>query len=437
MLGKVGIRREDKNQWERRVPLTPGEVEALIKEEGLEFAIQPSANRVYREEEYIRAGAKISEDLSDCNIILGVKEMPADLFQTNMAYLFFSHTTKGQPYNMPMLQKLMHQGCHLLDYELIADQDGRRLVFFGRQAGQAGMIETLWTWGQRLQEKGVKTPLSSIKRCLQYNHLQEAMEHIGKIGEQIKNTGFPNQAKPWTCAITGYGNVARGAQEIIERLPVKYVSPTEFKSENRQPGLSKEHLNVAVFKEEHLVQPQKDGDIFDLQDYYVHPKKYKSIFHQYLPNLDLLVNCIYWSEEYPRLVTREWLRKRWQEKYLRLQVIGDITCDIQGSVECNLGSTTPGDPVYIYNPEDGKIKYGLEGEGVAIMAVDNLPCELPREASDHFSNSLQPFIAALGRADFTGEFIDLQIPSEIKKAIILHKGELTANYNYLTKHLNL
>jgi len=168
MKKHIGIRREDKNQWERRVPLIPTHVRELIQNHPLDISLQPSAIRVFPDSDYEREGAKVEEDLSSCSVIFAVKEIPLSFFEKGKVYVFFSHTTKGQPHNMPMLKRMIDQECTLIDYEKIIDDKGRRLLFFGKQAGQAGMIDTLWALGKRLLQKGRKTPFVGIQQAHRY-----------------------------------------------------------------------------------------------------------------------------------------------------------------------------------------------------------------------------------------------------------------------------
>jgi alpha-aminoadipic semialdehyde synthase len=175
MGGIIAVRRETKSPMERRTPVTPDLVARLVKGPGVEVLVQPSPRRVFPDKEYVRAGATMAESLADASVILGVKEIPPDLFQPNTAYIFFSHVIKGQPYNMPMLAKMLELGCTLIDYEKICDENGKRLIFFGRFAGLVGMIDSLWALGQRLRREGYPTPLAEIEPAHAYPDLDEAL----------------------------------------------------------------------------------------------------------------------------------------------------------------------------------------------------------------------------------------------------------------------
>jgi len=434
---RIGIRREDKNRWERRTPLIPEHVKELIQQHSIQVYLQPSSIRIFSDEEYIQAGARIQEDLSGCPMIFAVKEIPLDFFQSGKSYVFFSHTIKGQKHNMPMLKRMLKLGCNLIDYEKVVDERGRRLIFFGRHAGLAGMIDTLWALGKRLTWERIPNPFDHIRNAYKYENLKEAKQNISLVGERIKKEGLPQQLIPLIFGITGYGNVSTGAQEILDLLPFKEVSPEKISSLVEQAHPSKNHVYKVVFKEEHMVEPVSSTHGFDLQDYYRHPERYRSRFENYLRHLTVLVNCIYWDERYPRLVTRRFLKELYREgENPRLKVIGDISCDIEGSIECTIKVTEPDNPVYVYHPLGDKATDGYEGEGVVILAVDNLPCEIPREASIDFSRALKPFIPQMVKADYSADFDRCALPPSIKKAVIVYHGELTPDYQYLRNFLS-
>ena len=183
MVARIGIRREDKNQWERRVPLSPEDMTALRSEHGIQFSLQPFPTRAFSDDEFIQAGAAIDENLADCSIVLGIKEMPLGFFKRKLTYCFFSHTIKCQAYNMPMLRHISDLPCNLIDYEKITDDYGRRLVFFGVEAGQAGMINTLWALGRRLKLEGVRNPFENIRQAIEYGTLSNAEDSIRSCSE--------------------------------------------------------------------------------------------------------------------------------------------------------------------------------------------------------------------------------------------------------------
>jgi len=431
MAVALGIRREDKNRWERRVPITPKHVRELKEKYDIETVIQPSKIRVFSDKEYESSGAQVKEKLSS-PVIFAIKEIPADFFEKGKTYVFFSHTIKGQTHNMPMLKSMMELGCNLIDYERITDEKERRLVFFGRFAGLAGMIDALWAFGQRMKSKGINTPLSEIKQSYHYSSLDEAKKHLKKIGKKIEKKGMPNSLAPIVVGFAGYGNVSKGAQEILDILPVKEISPTQL--ETIQKKFSDKVIYKVVFKEEDTVEPVSPGKNFNLQEYYNHPNLYRSVFQQYIPHLSILMNCIFWNKQYPRLVTKKFLKDNYNEKF-KLQVIGDISVDINGAIEFTEKVTSPDSPVFVYNPSIDKIIDGHSGDGVVVMAIDNLPCEVPRESSQFFSDTLMNFIPPIVKADFSVDFDKVDLPIEIKKAVVLHHGKLTPDYRYINKFL--
>ncbi len=427
-----GIRREDKNKWERRVPIIPNHIKELKnKHDDIDVIVQPSKIRAFSDENYRDSGAEIKENLSDCKVVFAVKEIPLDFFQLNATYVFFSHTIKGQKYNMPLLKKMMDLKCNLIDYERITDHKGFRLVFFGRYAGLAGMIDTLWSFGQRMKLNNIKTPFNSIKQTIYYNNLDEVKDHFKGIRDKIKNNEIPKDLCPFIVGFAGYGHVSKGAQEILDILPVTEISPEEISGIFDKP--SNKCIYKVIFKEKDMVEPILKEEDFELQDYYNNPEKYKSKFEKYVSQLTILMNCIYWDSRYPRLITKAFLKKNFDK--IKLKVIGDISIDINGAIEFTEKSTTSDNPSFVYNPNTNSVKDGVDGEGIVVMGVDNLPCELPIESSKEFSNSLFDFIIDIVRADYSKDFNNCNLPEEIKRAVILYHGELTHDYSYMGKYL--
>ncbi|KUG25163.1 hypothetical protein ASZ90_005018 [hydrocarbon metagenome] len=425
MKNILGIRKEIKNKWERRVTLTPAAVKMLKDNFGIKTLFQLSEKRIFDDQDYIDAGAEAREILDEAEIILAVKEIPIKHILENKIYLFFSHTIKGQPYNMPLLQTILDRNCTLIDYEPIKDENDRRLVFFGRHAGYAGMVNGLFTLGHRLKALGISNQFENIKQAKDYPNLDAAKGVIKELGKEIK---LPDRINPLVVGITGYGNVSIGAQKILDLLPVTQIEPDDLLTKE----LVKNKIYKVVFKEEDMVE-KIDGGTFDLEEYYNEPDKYKSKFEQYLPKINLLVNAIYWEEKYPRLVTKEFTSKN---KLHNLIVIADLSCDINGSIEMTEKATLSDNPVFIYNPQTDSIKDGFDGEGIALMTVDNLPAEIPVESSEWFSKSLMPLVPKLFEADYSKTFDELNLSPELKNACVVYKGELTPNYKYLEEFLN-
>jgi alpha-aminoadipic semialdehyde synthase len=434
MQRTIAVRRETKSPWERRSPVTPDLARKVVSESGIQLLVQSSARRVFHDKEYIRAGAQVTADLDEASVILGVKEIPADRVQPDKAYVFFSHVIKGQPYNMPMLARMMELGCTLIDYEKICDESGKRLIFFGRFAGLAGMIDSLWALGQRFEAEGIATPFAAIEPAHTYASLKDAKAAVRVAGEHIASEGLPSSVLPLVVGIAGYGNVAGGVREILSELPTREGHPKDLAT--IAADASRNCIFQTTFREEHIVEPLSADQEFELQDYYNNPEGYRSTFDRFLPHLTVLMNCNYWDERYPRLVSKESLRTLYTAiSPPNLRVIGDLGCDIEGAIECTVKCTESADPVFVFNPQTGEIRSGFDGIGPVVLAVDILPAELPREASEEFSAALGHFLPALARADFSVPFERLDLPQELLRGVIVHRGELTPDFRYLEAHL--
>lgn len=406
----LGIRREEKNRWERRAPLTPLHVEELAQSQGRRMAVQPSPVRIFSDDDYRRAGATVTEDLTGCRVILGVKEIPPHLLQAGKPHLAFFHVIKGQPEGMPLLHHALEHDVTLIDYEPIVDRYGRRLIFFGRHAGYAGMIDALRALGQRLAVESFDTPFTAVGAAHAYPSVDEAEDFLATgVARRIREHGLPEELCPLVVGFTGGGNVSQGAQEILDRLPIVEIHPDDLKDLAGKVGISRRTLYKVVFRRQHRVH-----------------------FSRHLPHLTLLVNGVYWEPGHPRLVTREDLRKLWAgPEPPRLRVLADLSCDVDGSIQATVKTTRPDAPVYVYDPETGGTRDGVEGRGPVVLAVDNLPAEFPRDASEHFGDSLFPFVNGLLEASFSVPLEHLSVPAAILAATLTHQGELTPRYRYL------
>jgi len=417
---RIGIRREDKSIWEARTPLTPQHVKQLTGRSGLSVVVAPSPQRVYEDAEFAGDGVTVADDLASCPVILGVKEIPADQLESNKTYVFFSHTIKGQPYNMAMLARMMELGCTLIDYELITDDQGQRLVFFGWHAGLAGMIDALWAYGRRLESEGVATAFARIQPAHKYADLSAVRDAIAQAGRDARRSG--ELSPPFVCGFAGYGRVSQGAQDIFDLL-----DPVVIKPDDLAGGVADGEIYKVVYAESDMVR-RADGGAFELQDYYDHPERYESRFEQHWPRLTMLVNCIYWEPRYPRLVTIDGLKRFWPQSDGRLKVIADITCDVGGSIECNLRATDLGDPVYVYDVDRGEANSGFGGRGPVVLAVDILPTELPRESSEAFGDALVGFIPQLAASCAGGSCDVSKLPAPLGRAVILDNGRLADRF---------
>jgi len=430
------IRAEDKNRWERRAPLVPEDLRQIIAETGADAFVEKSGKRIFPQERYNAAGACNCTGMADGDVILGVKEIPVEKILDHKTYVFFSHTVKGQKANMPLLQRIIDSGSTLIDYERITDEDGRRLIYFGPYAGHAGAIDILSLMGEHWAEKGLDTPFAEVRRAHQYASVKAAGEHLDEIGRRIEKDGLPRQLCPFTVGILGYGNVSGGAQHIFDCLPTERVAPDEIHDRAVRGRGGRHTVYLTVFKEQDLVRPTAGGAAFDLQEYYDHPERYESRFEPFLPCFTLLVNAVYWEQRYPRFVTWAGL-KRMAERTpaFKLAGIADISCDTRGSIECNVKSTDSDMPAYRIDPLAGTTADGHLGDGIVLLAVDNLPCELPQDASSFFSRQFSPFVPGLLSAEYDRSLEVSGLPPEIKKAVIVYNGRLTAGYQYLNRYL--
>lgn len=414
----------------------PLHVKKLIEKHNIKVFVRPSPNRIYSEHEYALAGATISDDLASCNIIFGVKEIPIKSIIERQAYCIFSHTIKGQFYNMKMLKRMLDLNCTLLDYEKVTDEHGKRLIRFGEFAGYAGMIDSLWALGQRYTWEGIDTPFQHIKQANHYHDLETAKLAVQNVGKDIQQDGLPPEICPVVCGFTGSGNVSKGAQTIFDLLSPHVVEPKNLKDLFRHGKIETHAVYKVVFQRHNRIRPKDSGVLFDAAGFSRNPGSYENNFEQFIPFLTILVNGIYWEPGQPRLITEKYLHRLFtKEKQPRLRIIGDITNDIRGSIECNHRATNSLHPVYVYDPFCNIIRDGWKGSGIVILAVDNLPTELPKEASTAFGNALLPFVPFLARADFSSPLDELKIPPEFKKAVIAHHGSLTENFKYLEAFL--
>lgn len=429
---KIGIRREDINRWEKRVPLIPSHARELEDKYPIEFRVQPSAIRVFNDADYRAAGIAVEEGLSPCPIVLALKEIPLELIERGKTYVFFTHTTKAQPQNRSMLLKMRDLGCTVIDYERMVDDQGRRVLYFGNYAGHAGMIDVLWTLGRRLEAEGTANPFTLLHPTHRYQSLVEAKEAVAKLAWKIIQEGPPRGLGPMVFGFFGYGHVSQGAQEIFDILPVENVRPADLPKlfqgrEGRQRDLYK-----AVFHEEDMVRPVDPAKPFDLQDYYDHPETYRPFTEESVPYLTVLVNGIYWTPRFPKYLTKPFLQRLYGGRERpRLRVIGDITCDINGSIESTIRGTDSEAPVYVYDPARDEAIAGFAGPGPAVLAVYNLPAELPLESSTYFSGKLKDYVPALIAARFDKPFAECGLPEVLRRAVILYRGELTPDFAYL------
>ncbi|KAL1547882.1 alpha-aminoadipic semialdehyde synthase [Salvia divinorum] len=441
--GVVGILSESTNKWERRAPVTPAHCARLLRgsaKTGVSrIILQPSTKRIHHDAQYEDVGCEISEDLSECGFILGIKQPKLDMILPDKTYAFFSHTHKAQRENMPLLDKILAEKATLFDYELITGDHGKRLLAFGKFAGRAGMIDFLCGLGQRFLSLGYSTPFLSLGQSYMYSSLAAAKAAVISVGEEIATAGLPPRICPLVFVFTGSGNVSQGTQEIFNLLPHTFVHssslPDLFETVgDPQVGKSSQRAfqvyGCAVTSQDMVVHndPSKS---FDKVDYYAHPENYKPIFHEKIaPFASVIVNCMYWEKRFPRLLTSTQLQDL-IKKGCPLVGISDITCDVGGSLEFVQRTTSIDSPFIRYDPDENSYHHDMEGSGIICSAVDILPTEFAREASQHFGDILSKFIGNLASSTSLDG-----LPSPLKRACIVHAGALTPLYDYIPRMRN-
>jgi saccharopine dehydrogenase (NAD+, L-lysine forming) len=397
---RIGLLREGKNPPDKRVAFTPLQVEEILQRyPQVSFVCQPSPIRCFRDEEYSGIGVELREDVSDCDILMGVKEVPLQNLIANKTYLFFSHTIKKQPYNKGLLQEVLRNKIRLIDYETLKDTQGNRLVAFGRYAGIVGAYNALWTYGMRYKAY----TLRRAYECFDVNDLKLELRKVRLPSVRI--------------ILTGAGRVGKGAMETLDSAGIRKVSPTDFLHHQFN-----EPVYVQLSSAEY--HRRKEGGHFNRDEFHSHPEKYESTFMRFATNADILIAGAYWNPAAPVLFTREDMRL----PDFRISIIADITCDINGSIPSTTKPSTITDPLYDFDPQSGRTFPPLTGDSyVTVMAVDNLPCELPRSASEEFGRDL---IDRILRPLLVNDKEGI-----IKRATIAENGRLTKLFGYLQDYI--
>jgi saccharopine dehydrogenase (NAD+, L-lysine forming) len=395
---RIGVLKEEKNPPDKRVPLSPLICEELLEMySNLEIYIQKSDIRCYSDDEYRAFGLNVVDDVSHCDILMGVKEVPKDKLMPNKKYFFFSHTIKAQPHNKELMKTLIAKQIEMIDYECLTDKFNQRIIGFGRYAGIVGAYNGILGYGKK------------------YNLFQLKPANIcrdrNEMDEELKRAKLPNIK----ICVTGNGRVANGVIDTLSTMRIRKVTPFEFLNcEFKEPVycqlLTKDYVENKV-----------DGDFCE-NKFKAQPDHYISTFGPYLSVTNLLMTAHYWDPRSPKLFTKEEM----QTPEFKISVIADITCDVDGSVPSTIRATSITKPFFGYNPKTKQEDITFSKDTVLTMAVDNLPCELPRNASDDFGRDLMDRVLVyLLKGD----------PDKvIERATICKNGQLTEKYNYLNNY---
>jgi len=393
----IGLIKEGKIPADNRVALTPAQCKWILKNStDIRIIAESSKDRCYSDKEYSQAGVSVQTDLSSCDILFGIKEVPVNNLMAGKTYLFFSHTRKQQSFNQHLFHTIMDKGITLIDYECLEHLDGQRIIGFGFFAGIVGAHNGIMAYGNRSRS-------FNLGRVF---HVRDYRELI--------HTYFGLKLPPVKIAVTGSGRVAHGILEIMNLMDVQEVEPAEFLSRDFTYPVYV-HLKGAQLYTHHTQRT------YSREDFHAHPESYDCLFKSYLSQTDILMNGIYWEPRMPRLFEMEDLAK----DNFRIRTIADITDDTGGSVPCNLGDAKKEDPIYGVDRKTGTRIAPYQAEGLDMMAVGNLPNELPRDASRYFGEQLIKYVLndiIQGNSDM------------LNRATMVKAGKLTAHFDYLTDY---
>jgi saccharopine dehydrogenase (NAD+, L-lysine forming) len=400
-LIKIGLIKEGKVPADKRVAFTPLQTEEIQQRfPNVNVYCETSDIRCFKDDEYQQADTEVKNDVSDCDILMGIKEVPIPRLVANKTYLFFSHTIKKQPYNKKLLQEVLKKNITLIDYEALKDRHGNRLVAFGRYAGIVGAYNALWTYGKRTGQFTLRRAFE----CFDVNDL--------KI--ELRKVKLP----PIKIILTGAGRVGKGSMETLDTAGIRKVSPYDFLTKTFS-----EPVYVQLSSADY--HSRKAGGHFNREEFHQHPENYDCFFNSFAKTADILMAGAFWNPKAPVLFTREEM----MEEDFRIKIIADITCDINGSIPSTKQATTIVDPLYDYDPVTDSVKPALsDGKFVTVMAIDNLPCELPRSASEEFGRDLIDRVLPLMLGDDPDEVI--------ARATIAENGKLTRHFDYLTDYVS-
>ena len=397
---KFALIKERKNPPDRRVVLTPNACKSLKEQfPEIEIKVETSDIRAFSDDEYREAGFEVTTGVDDCDVLLGVKEVPVDALIPNKKYFFFSHTIKKQPYNRKLLRAILEKNIELYDHEVITNSKGIRLVAFGRYAGIVGAYNGIRTYG-------LKSGLFNLPKA-------ETLAHQKELIEKLRSVQLP----PVKIVLTGKGRVGNGAKEMLDGMGIREVDYRDY--------LTKEY-DEAVYTQIDVLEynKRKDGKVLDMNDFFQHPEAYESNFFRFAKVSDIYIAGHFYGTGAPYIFTREDAKS----PEFKIKVVADISCDIDGPVASTLRASTIADPVYGYDPEEEKETDYHKPGAIAVMAVDNLPNELPRDASEGFSES---FVKHVIPAFFNGDKDGI-----LERARMTQNGRLTEHFRYLQDYVD-
>ena len=397
---KFGIIKERKIPSDRRVVFTPEELVRLKTEHpNAEIKVESSDIRIFKDEEYADLGIEISKDMSDCDVLFGVKEVPIESLIPNKKYFFFSHTIKKAPYNRKLLQAIIEKKIDLYDHETIVDKNNKRLIGFGRYAGIVGAYNGFRAFG-------IKFELFSIPKA-------ETLSGKNALIEKLKRQVLP----PLKIVLTGHGKVGMGAKEILDGMKIKQVSIENY--------LTKTYTEPVYTQIDVLDYNKRlDGKIFGNEDFYTNPKQYTSDFERFTKVSDIFLAGHFYGNDSPVILTRKML----QAIDCKIKVVADISCDVNGPIACTIKASTIADPFFGYLPSDDKEVDVFHPGAIVVMSVDNLPSELPKDASEGFGEMfMEHVIPAFFNNDKDGI---------LQRSKMTENGKLTERFKYLQDYLD-
>ena len=393
---KIGIIRERKNPPDRRAVFSPSKASEVMNENpNVEIVVEESDNRFFNDDAYREQNIKVVTDLSDCDVLLGVKEVPVDALISNKTYFFFSHTIKKQVHNRKLLQACLEKNIRLIDFETLVDDTGHRLIGFGRYAGIVGAYNALRAFG-------IKYELFNLVKA-------ELLQHQKDLIDRLKRPYLP----PVKIVLSGFGKVGKGAKEMLDGMKMKEVGIDDFLSKSYDVPVYT-HIDTKDY------YMRIDGQDFDKQDFYNHPEKYTSNFERFSQVADIFIAGHFYKTGSPKILTREMLNAAKNN----IKVVGDISCDVDnGPIDSTIRVSTIADPIYGYYPRTGEEVHYEHPGAVVVMAVDNLPCELPQDATNGFGEVFASIMIP--------ELLSTERSEILERATITENGKLKERYLYL------